>query len=114
MIIVYVKHYLNADGKRFFDRQWFPEVNRLIRQQRGFIAIESYQDKLDYDCIHITVKFISKETLDAWVATEDHARVINQLDCYRTRPWHFVITENENATLDSLQWNQVPLDKSPI
>jgi heme-degrading monooxygenase HmoA len=109
MIIVYVKHYLNENGMRFFDKQWFPEVDGLIRQQKGFILIEAQPDLHDFECVNITVKFENKKTLNAWGATPDHGRVINQLEPYRTKPWNYAVTEDEFASLDSLEWGEVPL-----
>ena len=114
MIIVYVKHYLNENGMKFFDGQWFPDVERLIRNQPGYILIESHRDPHICDCINITVKFTDQKTLDAWVATPEHIGVINQLESYRIRPWNYAVTENELARLDSLEWGEVPIQHGTI
>lgn len=84
MVIVYVKHYLNKAGLKFFQETWFPKVQGAISQQKGFISVDTYPDKCDYSCVNITVKFEDDKTLEDWVDTDAHAEVINALDPYRT------------------------------
>ena len=107
MIIAYVKHNLTPEGKQYFQEKWFPMVEGFISVQKGFLLIEYHPDQKQEDCLHITVKFDNQENLDTWVATPEHASVLNLLDPYRTRPWYYVITENTNIDKELLMWNEV-------
>jgi hypothetical protein len=110
MVIVYVKHYLNPAGLSFFNTTWYPQVKHLIKEQIGFLSIRSHSDAADKECMHITVKFIDRETLDDWGATDFHAIALTQLNQYRTRAWNYALTEDEAARPDVLEWGEVPLD----
>lgn len=109
MIFVYVKHYLNSEGIRYFDEIWFPHVESIIQQQEGYLGIETTKQPDDPECVNITVKFADHETLDAWIAYPEHQEVIDDLDKYRTRPWHWFRTENKYAPKNIAEWNEVPL-----
>lgn len=109
MIVVYVKHYLNAAGRSYFNGEWYPYVESIIREQPGFIALESYkEDASEPECINITVKFANEATLMAWVAHELHQKVINNLDPYRTRGQRLFVSDGSPApALD--KWEEAPL-----
>lgn len=93
MIVVYVKHYLNVAGRDYFDAHWFPHVLSIITKQHGFVDIDTSRDEHDRECINITVKFTSSETLDTWVKNDLHQKVINDLDIYRTRGQRWYVSD---------------------
>ena len=111
MIIVYVKHYLDENGTKYFDKTWYPYVENLIKQQEGYKLIETSNEANDPECRNITVKFEDKQTLDTWVAHDDHQAVIGDLDKFRTRAWHYVIKQGHDLDKprDINDWNEVPL-----
>lgn len=90
MIFVHVKHYLNKEGRAYFDGTWYPYVKERISQQKGFVNIESSRDLSCEDCINIIVTFENHEKLMAWVEHADHQKVIHDLDVYRIKAqrWH--------------------------
>ncbi|MCE3237024.1 MAG: hypothetical protein K0R24_5 [Gammaproteobacteria bacterium] len=85
MIFVYVKHYLNKEGRIYFDNVWYPYIRERIQQAKGFINIESSRDSSCDDCINITVTFENQDRLMAWVEHPDPQRVVGKLDIYRTK-----------------------------
>src|SRR5689334_12746590 len=95
MVIIFVKHYLNAAGIDFFNKQWFPQVKAAISQREGFISISSNPDKNNLQCINITVKFETWEKLYAWAESKPHDELVDQLDPYRTRTWEVAKIEAE-------------------
>jgi antibiotic biosynthesis monooxygenase (ABM) superfamily enzyme len=96
MITVYVKHYLNAAGCEYFNTKWYPYVQSLIERQAGFISIASSVNKADIECINVVVKFTNAETLNAWVKTNSHQEIINDLDRYRTNGQRWFVAEANN------------------
>lgn len=106
MIIVYVKHYLNRPGLKYFDDIWYPKVCKIIEKQPGFVAIESHKDTLDPRCVHITVRFMDSDSLEAWGKTHEHSQVINLLDPYRTKSWEVSRTDNESQNSDNSDMEQ--------
>jgi hypothetical protein len=111
MIVVYIKHYLNENGIKYFDETWYPTVEGLIKQQDGYVLIEATAEAGDLECRNITVQFKGQTTLDAWVAHDDHQAVINDLDQFRTRAWHYVIKKENDLgkPADLRDWEEVPL-----
>jgi heme-degrading monooxygenase HmoA len=109
MIIVYVKHFLNAAGIKYYLEDWFPKVKSIIEKQPGYLAITTCQDKLNTSCMRIIVTFETKELLEAWVKTAAHAEVLDKLEPLRTQAWEVVITEDATVDPDTLVWKQIPL-----
>ena len=109
MITVYVKHYLNEVGATYFDQTWFPYVEERIAKQDGFLLVETSRDLFDPGCRNITVKFVSRETLDLWIAHADHQSVLGDLDPFRIKPWHYSVVEGEqpSAPADIQEWSSV-------
>ncbi len=109
MVVVYVKHYLNPEGIKYFDETWFPYVKSIEEQQPGYRGIETSKQADDPECVNITVKFEDQKTWDDWIAHPLHQEVINDLDQYRTRPWRWLKNEGEPAPEDIGEWNEVAL-----
>ena len=111
MITVYVRHYLNENGRTYFDKEWFPYVQQIIIQQMGYELIQASKDEFDVDCRNIIVKFKNQETLNDWVNHPSHQEVINNLDKYRTKAWHWVTMEGNNPQPPKSlsDWNEVAL-----
>ena len=108
MIVVYVKHYLNEDGRSYFDEKWFPYVRSIITKQEGFLGIDTFRDDQDKGCINITVKFTDSETLDRWVKNDFHQEVINDLDPYRTKGQRWFVSDG-SAPPSLNKWEEAPL-----
>lgn len=105
MQIVYVKHYLTPEGISYFEREWFPWVDSVIKVQEGFVSITYSQDFDAQDCMNITLKFLDDPTLDAWIAVPIHEDLIQALDPLRSRNyWEAVRTGDENVSPSSLEW----------
>jgi heme-degrading monooxygenase HmoA len=86
MFYVAVKHYLNAEGIRFFP-EWFAKVRSFISKQKGFTSIEYFPDSQGKTCMHITLIFDSKANMEAWVSEPVHDDLVAALDQYRVAPW---------------------------
>ena len=105
MHIVYVKHYLDPEGFKHFEENWFPEVMATITKQPGYISC-THDKELDVDdCLNLTVKFDSEDNLNQWIATDAHAALIDGLDPYWLRGrLDYVITTDEATTRNELEW----------
>lgn len=115
MIVVYVKHYLNEDGIKYFQDKWFPYVNKLIVQQLGFLDLTTSMNAEESGCVDITVKFKDEATLSLWVNHSDHAKVINDLDEYRTKNQRWFVAHDDKAPPPPLdQWEIAPLPEEAI
>lgn len=86
MLIIHVKHFLNQKGINSFD-DWFNDCRSYLRKQDGFRLLERAFDNTQPEIVHIWLHFESREKMAAWGNSDEHARLINQLDPYRTRPW---------------------------
>ena len=106
MIVVYVKHYLNEAGRAYFNDIWYPYVKERIRQQNGFVNIESSRDLSCDDAINMTVAFENNETLMAWAEHADHQKIVQDLDVYRTKAqcWHI---STDGSVPDLELWDEV-------
>jgi hypothetical protein len=110
MLTVYVKHYLTLDGILFFKQQWFPKVFKIASQQKGFISLETTQNKTHSDCVDITLKFQDAAALNDWVEDPHHDRLINELDPYRSRNyWEAVATEDTQKDPSQLTWDVIKI-----
>lgn len=110
MVIVFVKHYLNEAGIHYFNTTWFPNVKKAISQNDGYISIETYKDKTNESCVHITLKFENRKKLDAWTECAEHDDLVDGLDDYRISAWDVAKTEQEDiqSSDDSrLKWQEV-------
>ncbi len=114
MISVYVKHFLNKDGRVFFDDKWYPYVNERIRKQEGFVSIEASRDSFCKNCINILVVFENQEKLMAWVNHPDHQTVINDLDIYRIQGQRWYVSDGSVPVPDSELWDEAPMPLSSV
>ncbi|EKD92384.1 MAG: hypothetical protein ACD_29C00032G0003 [uncultured bacterium] len=115
MVIVYVKHFLNSEGLKYFNDAWFPDaVYKEISRQPGFIAATKSIDEKN-GCGHVTVKFQDEETLTAWIKKPEHD-VVDLLDPYRTQAyWKAARTSDEKIDQNStaLTWKQIEAKTPP-
>lgn len=104
-VTVYVKHYLTPLGLDFLRQKWFPRVESLIRQQKGFIFITCC---IEGDCANLSLQFEDDKSFDAWVAHPEHDGLVNALDAYRGRTyWEVVRTTDEAADPSMLVWTVI-------
>jgi antibiotic biosynthesis monooxygenase (ABM) superfamily enzyme len=108
MIIVYVKHYLNKEGRAFVREHWFSMVKRLMQQQSGYISFK-HKAEQDYDdCVNLVVTFDNEINLQHWVDIKEHDKFVNMLDDYRSRDyWEVAKTRDENAAPATLNWKKI-------
>lgn len=112
MHCVFVKHYLNQAGMEFFDKKWFPAVQKAIKVQSGFIDITSKKDLQNLKLVHITLRFEDQATLLAWAATERHDELVDNLDDYRVQEWEFSAIDVDDgecihSSSNLLKWQSV-------
>jgi hypothetical protein len=108
MLYIYVKHYLNDKGIKYFEDQWFPQVYSIISQQKGFVEISFHYSQYERDCVNIFLVFTDQETLDKWVAHPFHDKLIEGLDIYRSRDyWEATCTEEKSIDPSSLKWDVI-------
>lgn len=105
MHIIFVKHYLNAEGLMYFSNQWFPKVHDTMRHQQGFISL-SHESSYDYDdCVHVLVKFKDQATLESWGYSAAHDALVDALDRFRSKNyWEYAILLNEQAEVN---WQKI-------
>jgi len=72
MIIVYVKHYLNKEGKAFVQQYWFPMVKKVMQQQLGYISFKHEVEQDCDDCVNLVVTFDDEINLQQWVDIKEH------------------------------------------
>ena len=93
-IIIYVKHYLNFAGLKYFEECWFPLVHAIMSQQKGFLLLE-HEGTME-DCVYITLKFENEQTFHKWVEYTGHEDLVNALDPFRSRNYWEVQKEGES------------------
>src|SRR5579862_7677743 len=86
MLIIHVKHYLNLNGRHFFDA-WFKDCYRYLSQQDGFISLHRAFDDTETETVHIWLHFENREKITIWGTSSEHAKLISTLDPYRTQDW---------------------------
>ena len=110
MFIVYVRHYLNNQGVQFFHTNWFPQVQKIMSLQNGYISV-NHDATRDYnDCINVTVTFDDKKNLEKWAEHKDHDALLSSLNLYRSRNyWQFACSDKVTNDYEQLFWERVEL-----
>lgn len=108
MFIVYVKHYLNNEGLKYFHDIWFPKVKAIMSQQHGYISVTHNADRDNKDTVNVIVTFNNKANLEKWAEHPDHDELVNALDSHRCRTyWEYACAEDESFSYDKLEWEKV-------
>lgn len=113
MLIGYVKHYLNREGREYCQHVWVPYVREKAAAvvDDGFISIEC-KPGADVDEILITIKFKNDKAGQDWNDHPDHQKVINDLEPYRSRNYfEFCKTEDETSTAESVEYTRVEIKR---
>ena len=84
MIVVFVEHFLNEEGRRYFP-QWITEIEGVLDGFEGFVSIERLADVDDSDRSTLLLRFERLDLLRTWAASPAHDRMIEQLAPYRCR-----------------------------
>ena len=86
MLIIHVKHHLNQAGRQLFDT-WFQAGHDYISKQDGFHSLHRAFDDTEIETVHIWLHFEGREKMAIWGASDEHAKLIAELDPYRTKDW---------------------------
>lgn len=106
MFIVYVEHYLTEEGISFFEKQWLPQVEMILKKQQGFLSLRYFRKDDQRDCLFIKLCFKDEKMLEIWCQDPAHDELIKQLDRYRSRKyWKSVATYDEQARPELLSWD---------
>jgi len=84
MIVVFVEHFLNDEGQRYFPT-WIDEIAEVLRDVEGFISIRQLHDTDQPDRCVLLLRFESMDLLRAWADSTAHDRMIDRLAPYQTR-----------------------------
>lgn len=84
MVIVFVEHFLNEEGQRYFPT-WIEEIAEVLRDFEGFLSIRQLTDVEDPERCHLLLRFESVELLRAWADSDAHDRMIDRLAPYQKR-----------------------------
>ncbi len=108
MFIVYVKHYLTADGITYFQQEWLPRVKSIMSQQVGYVAVTHDANNDNDDCVNVIVKFQNEETLNHWAKHPEHDYLVDALDPYRNRDyWEVACVTDENVPHSLAEWEKI-------
>lgn len=110
MLIVYVKHFLNHDGRQIFE-SWFNDCYDYISKQNGFISLDRAYDNTETEVIHIWLRIENREKMLAWGETTEHAQLIARLDPYRTKDWEAIWFDTEKPCVEKFT---IPLGKHNV
>ncbi len=84
-VVVYVKHHLNPEGLKYFEKRWFPLVHSILKKQEGFVLFK--HEKTKRDCVFLTLLFQDEETFGRWIAYPGHDDLVNDLDPFRSKDY---------------------------
>ncbi len=85
MILVRIKHYLNAEGRSYFPH-WLRHVARNLKQQPGFRGIRHLKTvQGDEECIWL-LEFEDLEQAERWLGGEGYAEAVSLLESYTLKP----------------------------
>ena len=84
MVIVFVEHVLNEEGRRYFST-WIEEIAEVLREFDGFISIRELNDADHPDRCLLLLRFESMDLLQTWADSNAHDRMIDRLAPYQTR-----------------------------
>lgn len=108
MFIVFVKHYLTAEGVAFFHQNWLPRVKSIMSQQVGYVAVVHDANKDEGDCVNVIVKFKNEEALNNWAMHPEHDLLVNALDRYRSRDyWEAACPADEEIPHSMVKWDRI-------
>ncbi len=84
MIVVFVEHFLDEEGRRYFS-DWIEEVDEVLQEFEGFISIQQLTDVEDPERCALLLQFERLDLLRAWADSDEHDRMIERLAPYQTR-----------------------------
>ena len=82
MILVYVQHFLNDEGQRYFPL-WVAETADTLRAFGGFISIKQLEHVEEPEGCYLALEFTSLDLLRVWSKSEEHDALIAKLRPYR-------------------------------
>jgi len=85
-LIVHVKHFLDANGIKFFPR-WFEKAVKLLLEREGFLSIGYAYDSNEEGCVNLWLEFECLEKLKKWGTSKLHDDLVNELNPYRVKPY---------------------------
>lgn len=84
MILVYVQHFLNDEGQRYFPT-WLRETADTLRKFEGFVSLSQLVHVEEPEGCYLTLEFTSLDLLRMWSKSEEHDALIAKLAPYRYR-----------------------------
>ena len=81
MLLILVEHYLNQEGKNYFE-EWINEVRIILGKYKGFQSIEKNEDIENTDRSLLLLKFENLELLRIWSSSQEHDKMIKLLKKY--------------------------------
>ena len=82
MVFVYVQHFLNEEGQRYFPT-WLAETANTLRSFDGFISIKRLASIEEQEGCYLGLEFTSLDLLRRWSTSQEHGALIAKLAPYR-------------------------------
>ena len=85
MISKHIKHYLTAEGKKFFP-SWLQRLQQARHEVSGFSDILLGKERGDEEATHLVLLFQDQRALDQWIDNATHRELLPALQSYLYRP----------------------------
>ena len=82
MVFVYVQHFLDEEGRRYFPT-WLRETADVLRTFEGFVSIEQLKHVEEPEGCSLGLRFTSLDLLRVWSRSREHDALITKLGPYR-------------------------------
>lgn len=82
MVFVYVQHFLNEEGQRYFPI-WLVETADTLCSFDGFISVKQLASIEEPEGCYLGLEFTSLDLLRRWSRSQEHDALIAKLAPYR-------------------------------
>ena len=82
MILVYVQHFLDGEGQRYFPT-WLQETADVLRSFEGFVLLRQLTRVDESEGCYLGLEFASLDLLRVWSKSKEHDALIAKLAPYR-------------------------------
>ncbi|NGP89916.1 antibiotic biosynthesis monooxygenase family protein [Fodinibius halophilus] len=94
-VVVIVEHFLNRDGREYFD-DWIEEVRNVLDSYEGFRSLQRIFDPQQNDRTLLYLTFEELDQLREWSSSDDHEAMLDLIIPYQQQKQESQIYTTEN------------------